>query len=444
MLIPKYKLILSLIFLASLLLGRNSLYSIAVLDFVPQGVTPELAGTLTDHFAVELNNTNTMRMVNRNRMSRIFNDKGFEQTGCDSIDCAVIAGYMLGVEQMIVGSIWKLDTTYTIDVHIISVQYGKTLRSNRITYEGEMDGLIEQMKLLAWNLIGMEPPERLAKKERIREYTLMIEEEKTKGGALFRSLLLPGFGQFYSGKKVSAFSYVSAELAFIVMAMSRQSNFLSLQSDQESIRTLYDASTVQEDINNYSAQLISLNNKIKNANSQLMLYTASAAGIWALNVIHALVLDPSFDARAKKTQGSALARSLLMPGFGQLYTGRKTAGYTFIGLELAFIGLTVNSYSNSRSLKADQEKIQASYLAATTQEDISAYSEQLVDLDKKIKAANNLTSLFTVSAIAVWGLNVAHAFIMGTGDDNDVTTVPLTLAYDPLSKQTQIQWTVHF
>ena len=228
---------------------------------MPQGVTPELAGTLTDHFAVELNNTNTMRMVNRNRMSRIFNDKGFEQTGCDSIDCAVIAGYMLGVEQMIVGSIWKLDTTYTIDVHIISVQYGKTLRSNRITYEGEMDGLIEQMKLLAWNLIGMEPPERLAKREQIREYTLMIEEEKTKGGALFRSLLLPGFGQFYSGKKVSAFSYVSAELAFIVMAMSRQSNFLSLQSDQESIRTLYDASTVQEDINNYSAQLISLNNK---------------------------------------------------------------------------------------------------------------------------------------------------------------------------------------
>ena len=436
--------ILPFLFLINILDGQNSSFTVAVLDFVPHGITPALAGTLTDHFAAELNNTNAMRMVNRSRMSRVFNDKGFDQTGCDSIDCAVIAGYMLGVEQMIVGSIWKLDTTYTIDVHIISVQYGKTLRSNRITYEGEMDGLIEQMKLLAWNLIGMEPPERLAKKERIREYTLMIEEEKTKGGALFRSLLLPGFGQFYSGKKVSAFSYVSAELAFIVMAMSRQSNFLSLQSDQESIRTLYDASTVQEDINNYSAQLISLNNKIKNANSQLMLYTASAAGIWALNVIHALVLDPSFDARAKKTQGSALARSLLMPGFGQLYTGRKTAGYTFIGLELAFIGLTVNSYSNSRSLKADQEKIQASYLAATTQEDISAYSEQLVDLDKKIKAANNLTSLFTVSAIAVWGVNVAHAFIMGTGDDNDVTTVPLTLAYDPLSKQTQIQWTVHF
>ena len=186
--IPKYRFILSFIFLASLLLGRNSLYSIAVLDFVPQGVTPELAGTLTDHFAVELNNTNAMRMVNRSRMSRIFNDKGFEQTGCDSIDCAVIAGYMLGVEQMITGSIWKLDTTYTIDAHIISVEYGKTLRSKRITYEGEMDGLIEQMKLLPWNLIGMEPPERLAKKEQIREYTLMIEEEKTKGGALFRSL----------------------------------------------------------------------------------------------------------------------------------------------------------------------------------------------------------------------------------------------------------------
>ncbi|MEC9306838.1 MAG: hypothetical protein VX957_00540, partial [Candidatus Neomarinimicrobiota bacterium] len=62
----------------------------------------------------------------------------------------------------------------------------------------------------------------------------------------------------------------------------------------------------------------------------------------------------------------------------------------------------------------------------------------------KIKAANNLTSLFTVSAIAVWGVNVAHAFIMRAGDGNDAATLPLTLAYDPISKQTQIQWTVHF
>ena len=155
-------------------------------------------------------------------------------------------------------------------------------------------------------------------------------------------------------------------------------------------------------------------------------------------------MDPSFNARDKKTQGSALARSLLIPGFGQLYTGRKTAGYTFIGLELAFIGLTLNSYSNSRSLKDDQEKIQASYLAAITQEDISRYSKQLVDVDKKIKTANNFTSLFTVSAIAVWGVNVAHAFIMRAGDGNDVTTLPITLAYDPISKHAQINWMVHF
>ena len=440
----KYRFILLFILLANILLGRNSLYSIGVLDFLPKGIKPELANTLTGYFTNEIISTNAFRIMSRSRMSRIFNERGFEQTGCDSIDCAVIAGYMLDVEQMIIGSIWKLDNIYTIDVHIISVQYGKTLRSKRVTYEGDMDGLIDQVKLLAWNLTGMEPPERLIKKLQTKEYTLMIEEEKTKGGALFRSMLLPGFGQFYSGKKVSAFSFASAELAFIIMAMSRQSNFLTLQSDQESIRALYDVATEQEDINRYSSQLISLNNKIKSANSQLMLYTISAASVWALNVIHALVLDPSFSARDKKTQGSALARSLLIPGFGQLYTGRKTAGYTFIGLELAFIGLTLNSYLNSQSLKDDQEKIQASYLAAITQEDISKYSKQLIDVDKKIKTANNFTSIFTVSSIAVWGVNVAHAFIMRAGDGNDVTTLPITLAYDPISKHAQINWMVHF
>ena len=155
-------------------------------------------------------------------------------------------------------------------------------------------------------------------------------------------------------------------------------------------------------------------------------------------------MDPSFNAGEKKTKGNALARSMLMPGFGQLYNGRKTAGYSFMGLEFALIGLTINSYSKSQSLKVDQEKVQESYLAATTPEDIRSYSDKLIDLDKKIKATNNFTSLFTVSIAGVWVANVVHAFVMGPLNNNDVSALPFTLVYDPVFKQTKIQWMVHF
>ena len=436
--------ILSLILFSSILLGKSTQYSIAVIDFMYYGIKPELAGTITNSFSKELNTTESMRMMNKSKMLRIFNQKGYDQAGCDSIDCAVIAGYMLGVDQVILGTIRQFDDNYTLDVHIISVQYGKILRSKRISYKGEINGFLVQVKLLAWNLMGLEPPDWLANKEQDRENTLMIEDEKTKSEALVRSLFLPGFGQYYSGKKVSGFAFASTELAFILMAISRQSKFVSLQSDQANIRALYDSATLQDDINLYSSQLISLNDKIKDANSQLMFYTASIAGIWMLNVVHAIVLDPSFSARDKKTRSSALARSILLPGYGQLYNGMKTAGYTFIGLELAFIGLTAYSYSNSISLKKDQEEAQTSYLEATKQEDINRYSLELINLDKKIKSANNLTSLFTVSTVLVWGVNIVHTFIMSPEYGNEVTISPLKLAFDPINRKAQINWEFNF
>ena len=210
------------------------------------------------------------------------------------------------------------------------------------------------------------------------------------------------------------------------------------------IHELYNNANTQEDIKTYSTQLISLGKEIKTVNGQLRLYTVSAAGVWGLNVIHALVLDPTFNAYDLKTTGSAFARSLLLPGFGQLYSGRKIAGYSFIGAELALIGLTINSLITSRSLQSDQEKTQTSYTAATDQEEIDAYSAELVDLDKKIKTANNLSTILIISAVGVWVLNVIDAAIKGPKSNADVSTVPITLAYDPIMRQTRFQWTVYF
>jgi hypothetical protein len=50
--------------------------------------------------------------------------------------------------------------------------------------------------------------------------------------------------------------------------------------------------------------------------------------------------------------------------------------------------------------------------------------------------------LFSASVAGLWALNVIHAFI--TGPKDDLASLPITVAYDPVIKQTRLQWTVDF
>ena len=85
---------------------------------------------------------------------------------------------------------------------------------------------------------------------------------------------------------------MGVELALIGLAFNSQSTFTSLQSDQDAARALYDASTSQADIETYAAQLVAIDADLQAANDQLMLFSASAAGLWAVNVIHAFITGP--------------------------------------------------------------------------------------------------------------------------------------------------------
>ena len=58
------------------------------------------------------------------------------------------------------------------------------------------------------------------------------------------------------------------------------------------------------------------------------------------------------------------------------------------------------------------------------------------------KQPNDQLMLFSASAAGLWALNVIHAFI--TGPRDDLASLPITVAYDPVIKQTRVQWTVSF
>jgi len=150
--------------------GKEASTTVAVLDFEGRGITMQEAQTLTDRFTTSLASTEKVIMVERGTMVDVLEEQGFESGGCASDECAAEVGAMLGVEFMISGAIGKLGDTYTIDAKMFSVATGAAESMKSITYSGKVDGLIIEIEILAWDILGLDPP-RALKKRRKKDYS---------------------------------------------------------------------------------------------------------------------------------------------------------------------------------------------------------------------------------------------------------------------------------
>lgn len=160
--------------------GEDNLPTVAVLDFEGRGITMMEAKTLTDRFSTELSNTEEVLMVERNTMNDVLQAQGLETGGCTSNECAAEVGAMLGVQFMISGAIGKIGDTYTIDAKMFSVSTGVAENMKSITYSGKVDGLITEIEMLAWDILGLDSPRSLQNKQK-RGYGERTSGEK-KGG----------------------------------------------------------------------------------------------------------------------------------------------------------------------------------------------------------------------------------------------------------------------
>ena len=155
--------LLTLLILSQFLIGQTTegKTTIAVLEFEGRGINQMEAATLTDRMMSELVNTNAVIMVERNQMDEILSEQGFQQSGCTSSECAAEVGALLGVQNMVSGAFGKLGNSYTIDAKMFSVETGATVRAVTKTYKGEVDGLLNVISVVAWELVGLTPPAEL-------------------------------------------------------------------------------------------------------------------------------------------------------------------------------------------------------------------------------------------------------------------------------------------
>ncbi|MBF0430579.1 MAG: DUF2380 domain-containing protein [Fibrobacteria bacterium] len=120
---------------------------IAVNKLVSNGINDEEAVfSLDDVIRSELAKTGKYNVMERANINTILEEQQFQQSdACDASSCAVEIGQLLGVRQIVVGSIGKVGKTYTMNLRLIDVSTGKIVKDVTEYHKGELDGLLTEV-----------------------------------------------------------------------------------------------------------------------------------------------------------------------------------------------------------------------------------------------------------------------------------------------------------
>jgi hypothetical protein len=126
--------IIHLFVMLLLLTFFNSLFaqgkiSLAVLDLDAEGISESEARIISERLRSSLFESGKYIVLERDKMDEILKEQGFQQSGCTSDECIVEIGKLIGMQQMVAGSIGKIGTLYTFNVRIIDVQSGRVLHT---------------------------------------------------------------------------------------------------------------------------------------------------------------------------------------------------------------------------------------------------------------------------------------------------------------------------
>ena len=104
---------------------ENNSETVAVLPLTGTNIPNSELTIYSDRLDAELFKLKNYIFVERELMSEILTEQGFQQTGCTTDECAVKIGELLGVKFLITGSLGKLESLYTLNLKMIDVETGK-------------------------------------------------------------------------------------------------------------------------------------------------------------------------------------------------------------------------------------------------------------------------------------------------------------------------------
>jgi tetratricopeptide (TPR) repeat protein len=151
----KYALAL-LLTLLSLTTAHADKIAIAVLDLDAkgEGVSKDVANTLTETVRYHFSKEQTLDLVAREKMFELAKEKAIQLSGCTDVTCAVQVGRALNVKKMIIGSITRLGNKYTIFLQLVDVEKENVECSEKIDAQNKIEELDKYVPGVVGQVIG--------------------------------------------------------------------------------------------------------------------------------------------------------------------------------------------------------------------------------------------------------------------------------------------------
>jgi hypothetical protein len=136
---------------------------LAILPLTPHGVDSSSAAVLGESLSDAFLRTGVVRVMERQQIDEVLKEQGFEKSGaCDASECAVKVGQILGIDQIVVGSIGKLGKTFVLSLRRVDVGTGKVIATSSRNKSGAIDDLLDVIDNSVQDLIGSLPKEQAA------------------------------------------------------------------------------------------------------------------------------------------------------------------------------------------------------------------------------------------------------------------------------------------
>lgn len=117
----------NLILLLTISLSAQS--SIAILPFSCSGLPSEECKELTERFRSEISAQRKYTVLDRTSMESMLADQGFDlNEPCKESSCAVILGQLLAVDDIIMGTVGKINNTYIVNFKIVNISSGSQVK----------------------------------------------------------------------------------------------------------------------------------------------------------------------------------------------------------------------------------------------------------------------------------------------------------------------------
>lgn len=216
-----------------------------------------------------------------------------ENPAASQMDFVKDLGEKYGVNYILFNQFDTEEGRFYLEGHLYNTRSGGLIHRRKLDLSHYEDGPTNELKMWIGEIIGGVRLDWQKMRESILYHDSKdIAYDKTPFGAALRSITVPGWGQVYSGNKVSGGIWAGAESFLALVTISSFLNYSEASQSYLSNSDLYQTSVDEKEIAEYKALAESDWDDHVKYNNLIIIFAGMTGAGWIANSIHAWFLAP--------------------------------------------------------------------------------------------------------------------------------------------------------